>query len=186
LEVDVASPITSGKPVLVLVTGAPGTGKSTVAHEIAALLGAAVLAHDWAMSGLRPYPEIQRVLDAMPLGHREVGWSILGALARAELRADRSVVLDGVARAPEIERCRDHAASEGARLVVVATRCSERALHRSRVDGRERRIPDWYELDWPSVERSVDGWEEPEGADLRLDTAADWDHTVALVRRLLA
>jgi hypothetical protein len=171
-------------PVLALVTGAPGTGKSTVAHEIAGVLGVAVLAHDWAMSGLRPYAEIQAVLDRMPLGHREVGWSILGALARSELRSGRSVVLDGVARAPEVERCRDVAASEGGRLVVVSTRCSDRDLHRSRVDGRRRHIPHWYELDWASVSHSTQSWEEPAEVDLRLDTADPWDDIALSVQRL--
>ena len=31
------------------------------------ILGAPVLGHDWAMSGLRPYPELQEALDRMGL-----------------------------------------------------------------------------------------------------------------------
>ena len=85
--------------LLVLITGLPGTGKSTMAEIAARELGAALLGHDWAMSGLRPYREIQGALDAMdPPGHRDVGWSILWALARAQLRMGSSVVLDGVGR----------------------------------------------------------------------------------------
>src|ERR1700756_3382593 len=85
-------------PLLVLVTGLPGTGKSTMADVAAAAFGAPVLGHDWAMSGLRPYPELQEALDAMGVrGHRGVGWSILWALARSQLRHGRSIVLDGVA-----------------------------------------------------------------------------------------
>ena len=85
--------------LLVLVTGLPGTGKSTMAEIASRELGAPVLGHDWAMSGLRPYPEMQRALDAMdPPGHRGVGWSLLWALARSQLRRGSSVVLDGVAR----------------------------------------------------------------------------------------
>src|SRR5580692_9628438 len=106
-------------PVLVLVTGLPGTGKSTVADAVAGLLGTAVLAHDWAMSGLRPYPELQAALDHMtPPGHRAVGWSILRALARAQLRQGSSVVLDGVARLPEIGDCRHLADEEGAQMIL--------------------------------------------------------------------
>ena len=66
--------------LLVLVTGLPGTGKSTMADVAAGELGAPALGHDWAMSGLRPYPELQHALDAMdPPGHRAVGWSLLWA-----------------------------------------------------------------------------------------------------------
>jgi predicted kinase len=175
------------EPLLVLVTGVQGTGKSTVAEAIARMLGSAVLAHDWAMSGLRPYRELQITLDEMrPPGHRVVGWSILTALARLQVRQGRSVVLDGVARSPEIERCQETARSEGARLVVVETYCSDVALHRSRVEGRQRSIPNWYELDWPHVKGSREKWRIPDGVDLRLDAASHWDANAALLRALIS
>ncbi|HEY2214310.1 MAG TPA: AAA family ATPase, partial [Acidimicrobiales bacterium] len=142
----------STPPVLVLVTGLPGTGKSSVADVTAAQLAAAVLAHDWAMSALRPYPELQRLFDNMdPSGHRIVGWSILTSLAQSQLRAGRSVVLDGVARPPEIARCRELAHGEAAAFVLIATHCSDVGLHQSRLEGRQRHIPNWYELSWDQV-----------------------------------
>jgi predicted kinase len=175
------------EPWLVLVTGVQGTGKSTVAEAIARRLGSAVLAHDWAMSGLRPYRELQRTLDKMrPPGHRVVGWSILTALARSQARQGRSIVLDGVARSPEIESCREAARAEGARLVVIETHCSDVALHRSRVEGRTRSIPDWYELDWPHVEGSRETWQSPDGVDLRLDAANNWAANAALLDALIS
>ena len=128
-----------GQPILVLVTGLQGTGKSTVAGLVANLLGAPLIAHDWAMSGLRPFPEVQAALDAMePPGHGRVGWSLLRALAQSELRRGSSVVLDGVARTPQVETLRLLAAEEGARFLVIMTECSDPVLHRSRVDGRAR------------------------------------------------
>jgi predicted kinase len=173
------------RPTLVLVTGLPGTGKSTVAEAAAEVLGAAVLGHDWAMSGLRPYQELQDVLDAMePSGHRVVGWSILNALAAAQLRAGRSVVLDGVARRSEIAACQGNAQREDSRIVMIATQCSDRALHRSRIEGRQRSIPNWYEVGWSNVERSLDVWEQPEGADLYLDAADSWDANAAKLASL--
>jgi predicted kinase len=174
-----------GRRVLVLVTGLPGTGKSTVAEAIARRLGASVLAHDWAMSGLRPYGEIQAVLHRMqPSGHRVVGWSVLNALARLQLRHGRSVVLDGVARQAEILGCRKAAASENAALVVVATHCSDLSLHRSRVVGRQRDIPDWYEVDWSQVETSRSAWQGPDQADLTLDAADSWAENLARLEKV--
>ncbi len=162
------------RPVLVLVTGLPGTGKSTMAEAAAGHLGAAVLAHDWAMSGLRPYPEVQAALAAMvPTGHRTVGGSVLSALARAQLRAGRSVVLDGVARPPQADQAARLAADEGAAFVLVVTSCRDAAVHRSRVEGRRRHIPDWYELTWDEVERSRAAWEPPAAPDLELDAVDD-------------
>jgi len=169
----------------VLVTGLPGSGKSVVAEEIAVLTGAAVLGHDWAMSGLRPYPELQAVLDRMePSGHRVAGWSILIALARAQLRGGRPVILDGVARLEEIERCREAAEMEKASLVIVATSCSDPVLHRSRIEERRRLIPNWYELDWEHVEPARNAWQPLESVDLDLDTAGAWEHSAARLAAL--
>ena len=145
------------------MTGLQATGKSTMADVAGEALGAPVLAHDWAMSGLRPYPELQQALDAMdPPGHRVVGWSLLWALARAQLRRGSSVVLDGVARDPEVVGTRLVAAEEGAARLVVMTSCADVDLHRSRVEGRSRGIPNWYELDWEHVARSRASWVAPE------------------------
>src|SRR5271170_3623814 len=95
-------------------------------------LGAPVLGHDWAMSGLQPFPEVQDALDAMGLrGHRGVGWSLLWALTRSQLRLGSSVVLDGVARGPEVEETRLLATQEGASSLVVMTTCGDAELHRS-------------------------------------------------------
>jgi predicted kinase len=162
-------PAARRSPHLVVVTGLPGTGKSTVAEWASDHLGAPVLSHDWAMSGLRPYAGVQDALDQMnPPGHGTVGWSILAALARSQLRRGTSVILDGVARSSDIERCGALARDERATLIVVLTECADPETHRARVEGRQRFIPNWYELDWDDIERSRATWVAPEPAGLRL------------------
>ena len=126
------------------MTGLPGTGKSTAADAAGAHLGAAVLAHDWAMSGLRPYPELQRALDTIDFGHRQVGWSIL-----------------------------------------VVTDCRDATVHRSRVEGRRRGIPGWYELDWERVQRARDAWVPVADPDLVLDVGARVPQNLDHLRSLL-
>jgi predicted kinase len=158
------------EPTLVLVTGPPGTGKSTLAEAAAGRLRAPVLAWDWVMAGLTPFDEIQRSLRAVgPAGVRQVGWSMLWNLALAQLRRGRSAVLDGCARTPEIDRTRQLAAEEGGVSRVVVTRCRDTAVHRARVESRRRDIPGWYELDWDHVAGFLSRWDEPAGADLYLD-----------------
>jgi predicted kinase len=173
--------------LLVLVTGLQATGKSTMAAVAARELGAPALGHDWAMSGLRPYPEIQQALDAMrPPGHRAVGWSLLWALARSQLRLGSSVVLDGVARQPEVEGTRVVAREEGAGCLVVMTTCADVDTHRARVDGRRRDIPNWYELDWDHVSAARSSWTAPRGVDLVLDASERVEDNADRVRRVIA
>jgi predicted kinase len=173
--------------LLVLVTGLQATGKSTMAEVAGDALGAPVLAHDWAMSGLRPYPELQRALDTMdPPGHRIVGWSLLWALARAQLRRGSSVVLDGVARDPEVVGTRLVAAEEGAATLVCVTSCVDVELHRSRVEGRSRGIPNWYEIDWEHVAQARASWVTPVDLDIALEAADPVAHNAARLREAIA
>ncbi len=173
--------------LLVLVTGLQATGKSTMAAVAARERGAPLLGHDWAMSALRPYPELQEALDVMdPPGHRDVGWSIVWALARAQLRMGSSVVLDGVAREREVAATRLLAHEEGADSLVVMTRCDDSALHRSRVEGRHRLIPNWYELDWDHVERTRASWQPPEDVDLVLEATQSVEVNADTLRRAIA
>jgi predicted kinase len=172
---------------LLLLTGLPATGKSTLAGRAADALGAAVLGHDWAMAGLRPYGELQSVLDAMAWGEaRGVGWSVLWSVARAQLRDGRSVVLDGVARDPEVAGTRSLAAEEGVRCLVVLTSCDDPDVHRGRVEGRRRAIPHWYELTWKQVATSRAGWVPPADVDLVLGAERPLDQNVERLLELLS
>ncbi len=157
------------RATLLLVTGPPGTGKSTLAEAAARTLGAPVLAWDWVMAGLTGFDGVQEALRAMDrAAHRSVGWSIMWNVAVAQLRQGRSVVLDGCARVPEVGGTRRTAGEADARCVVAVTSCRDAGVHRSRVEGRVRGIPGWHELDWDHVSRFVAGWEPPVG-DLCLD-----------------
>jgi predicted kinase len=155
---------------MVLVTGVPGSGKSTLAASAGSALSAPVLGWDWVMASLTPFDDIQTVFRQMDRErYRAVGWSVMWNLAIAQLRSGRSVVLDGVARDSEVRRLREIAAEYGARSLVVWTMCSDREIHRSRVEGRIRGIPGWHELDWSHVDQLRNTLAEPDGIDLRLD-----------------
>ena len=90
---------------LILVTGVPGSEKTTLANALASDVGASVIGHDWVMASLKGFPEVWQQMQTLdPQEFRSVGWSVMWNLALAELNSDRSVVLDGVARNPEVEQ----------------------------------------------------------------------------------
>ena len=166
-------------PTLLLLTGPPGTGKSSFADRAADHLGAPVLGWDWAMAALTEFDSIQSALrDLSHVEHRRVGWSILWNLAAAQLGRGCSVVLDGVARDVEVAGTRAIGATLGARVVVAVTSCRDRALHRSRLEGRERSIPGWHELGWDHVERFLEQWQPLADVDLSLDAADPFETNV--------
>lgn len=176
------------RSTLVLLTGWPGAGKSALAEVAAAGLGAPVLGWDWVMGALTPFELVQQALGEMDRPtYRAVGWSLLWSLAESQLRRGQPVVLDGVARAEEIARGRQLAASHDAGSVVVWCECSNAGVHQSRLVGRARNIPGWHELTWEPVgaARKSKTLERPDDVDLVLDATDDWDANVTRLRQSL-
>ena len=77
------------------------------------------------------------------------------------------------------------AKAEKGTFVLIATHCGDRELHRSRIEGRQRSIPNWDELSWDSVLQSLGSWVDPDEADLRLDSANPWEDSLAEIINLL-
>ena len=115
---------------------------------MAAELGIPVYAKDWLEA-----PILKRNL--VPREHLgAIGYDLLTALARRQLMLGQSVILDSVASTASIRsewRCL--AEEFRADWLVIECICSDPRIHRERLSGRRRNIPDWPELDWADVER---------------------------------
>jgi predicted kinase len=171
------------KPKLVIFSGPPGTGKSTLADEIARDLGAPNIGWDWLMAGLRPFPAIQSVVDAFDRDTtRDVGYSLMSQMVEKQLRNSQSVVLDCVVRERARARWVEIAAQYGAPVFVVECVCSDADVHRSRIVGRVRAIPGWDELDWKFVEISRNNYEPLGGDKLVVDALDPLTDNLARVR----
>lgn len=137
--------------LLVVVTGWTGSGKSTLADGLADELGATVVSFDWVMSGLRSLDEVWASIETPVEVQRRVGWNLLSRVAEQQLRRGSSCVLDLVAREEPRREWQALARNYSASFAVIECVCSDERMHRSRVEGRDRAIPGWYELDWDRV-----------------------------------
>jgi len=144
---------------LIVVSGWTGAGKSTIADALATELGATVASFDWLMSALRSHDDVWSIVEQPVELQRRVGWDLLSRVAEQQLRGGRSCILDLVAREQARREWEALAAAYGASFAVVECLCSDVDVHRDRVEGREREIPGWYELDWERVARGREGYQ---------------------------
>ncbi|PWJ53983.1 hypothetical protein SAMN06264364_10965 [Quadrisphaera granulorum] len=152
---------------LVVMTGVPGSGKSTIADEVGRVLGDPVFAMDWLLGALTPF-------GGHHLKHTgEIADELLTTLAFRQLVAGQSSILDAPAEdAATRERWISMAKAAGARLRVVHCVCTDLELHRSRVEGRRRGIPGWYDAgDWGDVTTRMAAFTPWPAATLTLDTS---------------
>jgi predicted kinase len=138
-------------PRLIVFTGLPGTGKSTIAEAVARELTIPVFAKDWLEAALIRC-ELQPAKGGPELG--SAGYQLLTTLAARQLRLGQSVILDSVASTLSIRaEWRALAQTYQAEWRVIACICSNEAVHRDRLGMRQRGIPGGHELDWSEVER---------------------------------
>ncbi|MCP3880400.1 MAG: ATP-binding protein [Sulfitobacter sp.] len=161
-----------GPIFLVVVTGWTGAGKTTIAELVAEELGATVASFDWLMSGLRVDSEVWGAVELPVEKQRRTGWNLLSRVAEQQLRRGSSCVLDLVCREEIRTEWADLAGHYGALFRVVECVCVNETLHRSRVEGRDRNIPGWYELDWDRVALGRQRYIPLEGPKLQIDAEA--------------
>lgn len=149
-------------PVLIILGGLPGSGKTSIARALARRLPAQHLRIDTIEETLRrERPEIE--------DQRDTGYQIAYALAEDNLKLGQSMIGDSV---NPIELCRtawrDVARRAGRPFLEVEIFCSDRDIHRNRVERRRlaaptERLPGWNDV----LRRHYEPWAE---ATLRIDT----------------
>jgi predicted kinase len=155
-----------------VLSGLPGTGKTTIAREAARELGAVHVRIDSIEAALRAE------------GHRVEGegYAVAYAIAEDNLRLGRVVIADCVNPWPLTRAAwHDVATHAGAGAVDVEIVCSDPTEHRRRVESRAPDIPGHSLPAWQDVlDRDYQPWA---GERLVIDTASVT--VAAAVRRLV-
>ena len=150
--------------MLVVLSGLPGTGKTSIGKMLAARQSAAYVRVD----------EIEHVLKQQAGFDQEVGaagYVVAFAIASSNLKIGNLVVADSVNPVAESRQgWRDVVrATDGGRLLEVEVICSDEGEHRRRVEGRVSDIAGFTLPSWSSVKsHNYVLWTEPR---LIIDTA---------------
>jgi predicted kinase len=155
---------------LIVMSGLPVAGKSTVAERLSAALSLPVLAVDLVAAAMWAAGIPKESTGRAP-------YYVARAVAAEQLRLGLSVIVDAV-NAGERTRAlwRSLAAEHGVELRIIECICSDRELHRRRVERRRRDIPGMAEATWEWVEKQRSVYEPWTDDRLVLETS---QHAIA-------
>ena len=136
---------------LVVVSGLPGTGKSTLADAAGRRLGWPVFSMDWVLGALMPFGILG------PDNVAPVAYTLLERLARRQLMLDQSAIVECPSNAlghDSRDVWSELAAAYDASFRPIECGFSDLELHRTRVETRHRDIPGWPStVQWDNVQR---------------------------------
>jgi predicted kinase len=161
-------------PCLVVFSGPPGVGKSSLSYRLARHTGWALLARD----------QFDRTLQRMEIANWPPGGSyeLLYDLASLNLQNGVSVILDAVFPKQGFRRrFTDLADCFGAQLKVIVCHCSDPELWRRRVETRPEMVSGWTPADWTEARRVQENYEAWNIPYLALDAVQSLDHNFNLI-----
>ena len=163
--------------MLIVFSGLPGTGKTTIARELARQTGAVYLRIDVIEQAIRKAGVLAGDVGAS-------GYGVANALALSNLQVGHTVVVDCVNPVRESrEAWKAVAAAAKVVLLDILVTCSDRKEHQRRVETRTGDIPGLIPPTWQSVlTHEYEAWES---VPLEIDTALMTpEQAVTVVSRL--
>lgn len=129
---------------LVIFSGPPGCGKSTLSYLLSKKTGWAIITRD----------TIDRALEKADAYNPRAGYEIIFELAHLNLSQGVSIILDAVFTTKEIQRqIIDIGQETNARSYIIICTCSDETVWKERITQRPEVVDGWTPADWTEVER---------------------------------
>ncbi len=164
--------------MLIIIGGLPGTGKTTIARELAHQLGAVHLRIDSIEQAIWDSGVVSRSLN-------DAGYRVGYAIAEDNLRVGRTVIADSVNPLPLTRDAWVEVANRAqVSAIEIEVKCSNASEHRHRVENRMAdipglRLPTWQEV----VSRDYHPWDREH---VVIDTASrSVEQNIKILREVL-
>ncbi len=154
-------------PIIIVTSGLPGSGKSTIAEGIGRSLRVPVFSIDPA----------EAAMWAAGLPKEATGiaaYRVVEAIAAENLKLGLTVIVDAVNPVKEARQMwRDLAGRFQVPVCFIECVCSDDQIHKARIEKRVRGIAGMPEITWERVQERKAEYEDWRDVRLRLDTASD-------------
>jgi predicted kinase len=164
--------------MLIIFSGLSGTGKTTIAKELAFQIGAVYLRIDSIEQAMRESGAVSQPFD-------DAGYRVGYAVAEDNLRFGRTVVADSVNPLTLTREAWCEVAKRAhARALEIEVKCSDPSEHRRRVETRASDISGFHLPNWEQVvSREYHAWDHHH---FIVDTAvATVEQSVSMIREML-
>ncbi len=148
-------------PKLILFSGPPGVGKSTLSYRLAKDKHFTLLTRD----------QIDRSLERLGIENKDAGYEVIMDLAKLNLQNNISVVLDATFTINEARSSAIQTAAETkAMLYIIVCICSDIDLWKQRIESRPEVVEGWTPADWIEAQRVLGNYEKWDNEHLVLDS----------------